>query len=193
MLFIIMKRLLACLTIVVIHSTCTIEQKCEVSEHDKFIMTDKDDIAGLEKINNLILRNFDSVMKESDRMTTYKNPNKFDSTKSFKSNFYFATPVSLERCLNVTDSIEFIKVYKQLKKGQRLNFVQVDFRASDSTFDYTIMEDICDSAEKQIDIYHHLLYRINIKNYLDFKNADLAAEKQITNNWTYYIDNIIHR
>ena len=88
------------------------------------------------------------------------------------------------------DSLEFDNLNLSFNNTKnKFYFYQVNFRPSDSTFDYQLRLDICDNSKQAIDITHHLLFRINIKNYSSYRNEDLAKEIKVNKYWTYYLEN----
>lgn len=145
------------------------------------------EIAQLDSINQIILRNAAIVIEASNAMFSHL-PEEFNK---IPPELYATSPATLERHLPRQDFLAIDKYAAAFSKGtyDKLSVERIEFRTSDSTFQYDLRMDFYESSKQDISVHHFLLFRTKPGNYTRYKDESLAREKQASKNWTYYIRN----
>jgi hypothetical protein len=176
-----MTLLLPLLVLLYMQLGCS--DNCNPEKANIFQEVSQSEISNLKKINELILKNIDILIKADEN-------NEADSIRGRRDKFHSISSGRLEQYFPHKDSLEFEKLSLPFNDTKnKFYFHKVYYRASDSTFDYQLRLEICDNPRQAIDIIHYLLFRTSPKDYNAYKNEGFAKEMKLDSFCTYYITN----
>jgi hypothetical protein len=159
---------------------CTSVANCDIDSSNKYIDISDSEIQLLDNLNSVIINHFEDL----------KSNNSAQYISEYKMNL---TPYLIRRSLK-SDSLIFDKYYDELKqiqpqkKSRGLNLRYILISPVDTSIDYEIRSDFCQSENDMI-VWHRLLYSLNTTNRKEYKRRYFIKEKTINRGWTYYIKN----
>ena len=168
---------------------CTDHKECILEEHNIFLPLSDTQTKYLDTINSIIFKNNDLIIDYAIKYTG-GDSNMFESDKRNRANFYWTTPELLKSYLSKPDSIQVERCFQNFYSSKNVFLIgQINFIASDSTVMYNIKTEYCDNPDKFVTVYHKLLFRTKRSTYNKYKEYDFVMEKNINQNWIYYIQN----